>query len=531
MLASYFSPLAPAAALLLGAFVLSVVWPRLPKRWQTGPAAVQFGPPALVGLAGMALLGIRLTYGADPSGAGLELVSGWNFSTAESVAALTMRADELSLAFLLPVLLMLLAVTLAYPAAPAAKTGFGRLAETLVMAAAALLLFVAGNGLSITYAIVIFDIFAAGYWLRRGRPNLGIARVGLGIFTAAGFVLVTVNAPTGFALYSLLLWFRLGLVPLIEICARPDERRFGGLVYLALSLSTGLYLAMRTVTIPWTAAGVWLTAVTMLGSGLWAWLSVKPAPMLSRLVITELLLILLAGPPAKETAAAYGLGLVLSLSALWLTPRLGKPNFSDRAWLWPYLPAMAATATLAGLPLSLGWPARITVYHTLFAGEQFVPAGLALLAEGLALSGLVRYWQMVWSGSRGPARQAAASVVMMVPFLIPGLAPFVLTGLTRLALPAGLPGQPAGVYMAAGAGIILALVLAFFRPSLMSRLPASIGDGVAGLVSRGWVSGWAVLNRGSKLVLRVEVFLQGQHYMGWALLMALVGLLILVLGT
>ena len=65
MLVSYFSPLAPAAVLLLGAFILSVVVPWLPKQWRTQRRVQLWGAPVLVGLAGLTLLGTRLTFGPD----------------------------------------------------------------------------------------------------------------------------------------------------------------------------------------------------------------------------------------------------------------------------------------------------------------------------------------------------------------------------------------------------------------------------------------------------------------------------------
>jgi hypothetical protein len=75
MLGALFSPLAPAAVLLLGAFVLPLVALQLPAQWRTQPGLRYFGAPVLVGLALVALLGIRLTFGPDASGEGLELLS------------------------------------------------------------------------------------------------------------------------------------------------------------------------------------------------------------------------------------------------------------------------------------------------------------------------------------------------------------------------------------------------------------------------------------------------------------------------
>ena len=85
--------------------------PRLPSRWPASPKLREFGAPGLVGLALLTLLGLRLTYGPDPSGEGLQMLSGWNFTADGSGAELVIRADGLSLAFLLVALFVLLAVT------------------------------------------------------------------------------------------------------------------------------------------------------------------------------------------------------------------------------------------------------------------------------------------------------------------------------------------------------------------------------------------------------------------------------------
>ena len=133
-------------------------------------------------MAFLTLLGTRLTLGADAAGEGLELLSGWNFSTAQSVAALMVRTDVLGLSFLIPVILALLAVILAFPPPPARSTNGAGQGALLTLGAGTCLLFVSANGLTIAYAVLAFDVLAAIYWLRRGQIDLSVARLFLGIF-------------------------------------------------------------------------------------------------------------------------------------------------------------------------------------------------------------------------------------------------------------------------------------------------------------------------------------------------------------
>jgi hypothetical protein len=351
--------------------------------------------------------------------------------------------------------------------------------------------------------------------------------------TAGGLVLATVAGAGGPLLFGLALWLRLGLYPLLETLKFTRPKGYGYLVYLSLSLGVGFYLLIRVPAQPPSQTVVWLAVVTMLVSGMLTWLTGERSHLLIRLVVTTSLLMLLIGSLAESAATAYSLGLILSLVALWITPCWGKPQLAERGWPWPYLPAMAATLTLFGAPLSLGWPARRAIYQSLLLSENVQLLILALVAEILALSGLVRYWRLVWRGSEKGGLQAVAGSVIMVPFLIPGLAPFVFSTITKTELPSDDFEQSAGLYLVlflvmAGAG-----VMGYFRPQIMARLHLSptVEWEIRDAVEMVWLWLERTLSRTSKFVLRVEVILQGQHYMGWALVTALVGVVIILLGT
>jgi hypothetical protein len=271
----------------------------------------------------------------------------------------------------------------------------------------------------------------------------------------------------------------------------------------------------------------------MVAGGVLIWLAGERPRLLTRLVATAALVVLLSGSLPESAATAYALGLTLSLVALWVTPRWGRPHLTERGWPWPYLPAAAATLTLIGLPLSLAWPARSGIYQSLLYSNSVTLIILVILADGLALSGLVSYWRLIWQGAEKGSLQAVAGAVIMVPFLIPGLAPFIFSTITQTEFPVDDLEGAVGVYVVMLVAIAGAGAVGYFRPELMARLHLSspVEAQIEALVEAIWSWLERLLGGLGKFVLRIEVILQGQHYMGWALVTALVGVVIILLGT
>lgn len=543
MFVAYFSPLAPAAMLLLSAFILSNIMPLWPSAWREQPWVQNFLPAALVGVVILILLGLRFTFGADTAGAGLQELSSWQFS-AQTGGILNIRADELSLPFLILTVLLLLVVALitapVYQPSnlPESDTTphWPVMTEWFVIGAGACLVFVSANLLTVSYGLLLFDVMLAFYWLKRAHHDLAIARLFLGLLSAGAFVLAEVSPQagviSGVLLLSLALWLRLGIYPFIEIASQegwPDDEN---LAYLGLSLLVGLYLVIRVLSGPLPLLMVWLTALVMLFSGLLTWLTDRSRLWLIYLLLTEILFLFLVLPLPKGVVVAAALSLILSLIGLWVTPQLGRPEISERAWLWPYLPAVAATVTLVGLPLTLGWGMRLVVYQALLSFDNLLLIGCVLLAEMLAFSGLTRFWLMLWGEKNGNRSQLALGMVVTVPFLIPGLAPFILARITRLELSTANFGQSlltlTFLAVIVGGGI----TLEYYRVRLLNFLQIS-PERWTSIARLGWVwpqSGqW--LNKMGKLLLRVEVILEGQHYIGWAIFSAIVGTLIVLLRT
>lgn len=551
MLGSWLFPLAPAAGLLLSAFLLFGVVPLLPAAWRTRWGV---GAPVLVGLGLLAVLFVPVSTRSDDFGQGLDLLSGWNFSTTASVAALTVRADLLSLPFLLVMFLVLLAITLIgvdIQQVSAPKILPVRVLGWLLMGVAATVLFVAANGLTVLYAVVAFDVISAAYWISKGQRDVGVGRLFLGVFTGLALVLATLVRPNEWAIDQLVLgavlWLRLGLFPMAEFSVNKSWQDDERLAYLALSLGVGLYLVARLVQQPLPTLVLWLVAATMVLGGQSTWLTGKfsrdsatatPAQLREKRVqvvtwmgLTLALLPLLAAPLSLPAATAFVVGLTLSLVALWVTPALGYPKFSEGAWSWPYLPAVMATATLVGVPLSLGWYFRGASYQSMLRVDSIVMLLVVALAEALALSGLVFYWRWLVQSQEHSFRRSAVTILAMVPFLTPGLGPFILFSFIN-------PQQPFFEFELSGNSVtvlvgvvVLAVVLGHFRPQLQARLRLSSGpinERLFGGHLINWIgTAFFVI---SKSILRVQLVLEGQHYIGWALLAALVGMIIILLS-
>ncbi len=549
MIGAYLSPVAPAAVLLLSAFILSIVVPRLPPRWLAYPGLAYLIGPGLVAVAILTLFGIRLTFGQDSTGVAPELLSGWDFSDPETAAGLTVRADELSLPFLTLALILLLVLALwASPYRINAgqqradsevldkSLNLGRLSNWFVLGAGTCFLFVAANLLTLGYAVLAFDILLVIFWLNRRHSYLAVGRLFLGILTAGAFALAEVAPDTGLIsgllLLGIALWLRLGVYPFFEVTDQPgwpDKQR---LMYLGFSLAVGLYLVIRVLGQPLPELVGWLVTVTLAINGLLAWLADRRSVVVTHVILAEVLLLLLPAPLPTWVMIAYSLGLILSLIALGVTPPLGRPNPAEGAWFWPYFSALLASLTLLGIPLSLGWLPRIVIYESLLLSKSMLMILLVIMADALALSGLVRYWAITWQGARLNGWRSALGIVVAVPFLIPYLGPYVLSTITRLEPQPGDYLERAGFWVVLLAVVAAALGLGYFREPLIKRSRSSPAM-LTRILHLRWLLSrlgrW--LSRAGKLILRINIVIEGRHYIGWAVFAVIVGTLLILLRT
>ncbi len=540
MLVNYFSPLAPAVTLLLGALILFGISPR--QFFYRRPLLV-FLAPIIVGVGVLVLLTTRLTLGVDAGGIGLQILSGWDFFSAQSGATLAVRLDLLSLLFIIPISLILFAVILRRSVIlwnggdvsfSDVSTQQVQMAAWLILTVGAALLFVAANGLTLSYTLVIFDALTAFYWWNRRRIDFGLACLFLAFVTVTGLVLQSVGAVQGQTVFYGALWLRLGLYPLWGWRNNEGDSQTDYFIYLLFSVAAGIYLLFRTTAPAVPAALFWLILFTMVVAGIWGWLTATRQRWLISIIVVEGLALLLVHTLNPQIATAYMIGGLLSVTALWHIPGLGKPNFSERAWLWPYLPALGATVTLLGLPQTLVGPVRSAMYSALTGSANVALLLTIALSEALVLSGLVGFWREIWHEKDTPRLgYSVAGIVVMVPFLIPGLGTFIFASFTGAAF---APNFSASNWLTGWGALVMAMALplGYFAPSIKTWLEPVVGaiipvstlsldDGLLWLENK--------FSRLGKIVLRIEAWLEGQHYLGWALLVAIIGLIIFFLGT
>jgi hypothetical protein len=565
----HLSPLAPAAVLLLSAFILFIVLPLVPVTWRAWPGIRLLNAPVLVGITLLTLVFISYTPGDGGQSSAPAVLFGWNFSTADSLALLTVRADPLGLPFLIASLLVLLAVALLtfkwLPHEPPATDR--TMAVWLLMTASACTLFVAANGLTIVHSILAFDVMAAVFWVSRGCKGLAVARLFLAAVTVTGLMVLTAlvdhPAAPGIVFPGVVLWLRLAVYPMIESVYMLTWGDSDRLTYLSLSMLVGSYLAVRTINQPVPSVILGLTIFTMMVGGILAWTtSSRPAMvgrknMLNWLLLVEAQLILVVSPAAAPIIITFAVGVILSFVALWVTPALGRPRLDENAWSWPYLPALFATVTVLGLPFTLGWPLRQTVIQLVARPAGGIIFGLLFAAEMLAFSSLPDYWRILWQGHEQNGRRLLVGVVAMVPFLTPVLGLFILSELTKIDVLVSVADFGPLVYVVAlGGGAIL---MSHFRLAITTRvlsvmrrkalpdlvpavesLSEPAGDDPSILIEQhgnvlatlelilSRITTW--LDDSARFVLRIQVVLEGQHYMGWAIFVALLGALILLLN-
>jgi len=537
MFINYFSPLAPAATLLLGALILFGISPR--RSFFRRPAVV-FLAPAIIGITGLVLLTTRLTLGLDNNGTGLQILSGWNFAAAQSAAALAARLDLLSLLFIILISLTLLALVLRRAFVfwygnqvhlSETVSQQSQTADWLLLAAGAALFFVAANGLTLSYALVIFDVLLAVYWWKRHRLDFGLAGLFLTMVTVSGLVLQSVEARQGQTIFYGALWLRLGVYPWWGWSRLERHHQTDYFIYLLFSVPVGIYLFFRTGALAVPLGLFWLILFSMVAVGVWGALSGVRQRWLTAVIVVESLALLLV-PLGQPVATAWVLGVLLSVAALWHVPRLGRPNFSERAWLWPYLPAAGATLTLLALPLTMVAPGRSAMYPAV--GASVSVAGTLALSEALVLSGLVGFWREIMQAKEEPSYWAdsVAGVVVMVPFLIPGLGTFIFVSVTDQP-PAAFSGSN---WLTGWGALVLALALplGYFAPTIKVWLgtvaEAIMPEAEFSLFEQlKWLENG--FSRTGKIALRIEAWLEGQHYLGWALLVAIIGAIIFFLGT
>jgi hypothetical protein len=567
------TPLAPAYVLLIGAALILIVGPVLaPRRrhWLT------------MAISALAALSLFFIGNGDPGDAQLVHIP-WSADVPAQanqsglvqwlgVSTLALRLPSFE-PFLWVLMLSLLAISLAEQGVVHRLSPLDQ-ALLFALTAAACGVLLAGTYHTLAVALLVFDGTAAVFALIAGRSGQAVGRLLLGVLSSATVIGVAQGADYLVAqpdelgtLFSLTIWLRLGFYPLVESQASlgllPPMRLGWGVVNLAV----GLYLVSANAA-PWL---LWLVGATAVLHGALAWL--EPSRERALAHTSHALaggILMMAGTAGDGPGVvAASLSTLAALVTLGLTsPRLGRPEPTRPQRLLAYLPPVLATASLVGGPFTLGWAGRGALYQAIW--EAGLPGVLALVViiEGSALSVLYRYWRRLLRpaptevqtlphsddfltedrGERsleGPqfpqtaegygqdesgAWRLLGATLASIPFLVPVLGPRLLSSVT----PSAPPGAVLSPFpLSASLGLVGSLLWAFFlgygRRRLLALLPTS-RHVLMSVLRVGWLLrglGYA-LDMLGRILLRTRAVIEGEHYLGWAILLALGAALVIL---
>jgi hypothetical protein len=312
------------------------------------------------------------------------------------------------------------------------------------------------------------------------------------------------------------------------------------MIWLALSTAVGVYVGSRFLTVPLPPLVMGLMVMLMLLNGWLAWLE-DPKSIhvkLLRMILLQPSLALLIAPISPRVSITQGIVYTLSIGALWLMPSVGRPNLLERHWSWVYTAPVLATLSLIAFPATFGWISADRVYTDLILrGQQGVVVAV-LLAEGISFSALYHYWRELLGGQEERDIPLQAALVLAVPFLVPwvaGLTFSVVTGLDLNSSADSPPGPLVGGFQSTGiivlATWVLAVLFGYYRQAILSRMrmrPSMVEP----ILTLAWL--WPYLYRGgdwlSRGILRLKSILEGAYYLGWAFLIGLAGILVVILS-
>ena len=238
------------------------------------------------------------------------------------------------------------------------------------------------------------------------------------------------------------------------------------------------------------------------------------------------------------TLAAASVSILMSWLVLALmAPAAGhsassQPTSLARRWL-TYLPLILATTVLIGMPLTIGWVGRIALLQAMWDTRGPEMLAMAVVTAGASLSVLYRSWQTQIersSGAQPSPWQTAGALVAVTPFLVPWLGWWCVS----LGDPGHLRLMSTDSYsIGAWVGLAGTLLWAVFLGYSRNWLPVLGGAFRARTLH--WLRLDWLVRRAEALarvltgsLLRVRSVVEGEHYLAWALLLAVcIGLLFL----
>jgi len=542
------SPLAPAYVLLAGALLILA----------TGADQESRRHWLAVGIAVVSVLGLAISASVNRMATDLQPGS-------QSVTQIHVLAEWLGEPVLVSrfpayeplvwvLMLSLLAIVLA-GRETADRTPPLSLAALFVMAAAAYGLLLAGTYRTLALSLFLFDGTAALFMLSHQQPGRAVGRLLLGVLSSAAVlglsqgVDVPMTGPLSLGgVFTLLIWLRLGLYPLIESDGFPGPVPSLRLGWVTINLLVGLYL-IPTGLAHWV---MWLALATTVLHGTLAWLEPDRERSLAHAAHTLAggVLVMVAAGGDSQGVVAVASSIVLGLVALGLTsarlgpvswPRSVPPaRFPAAGRIWAYVPPFLATLSLAGAPLTLGWLGRGALYQTTWEAGALGAITLVIIAEGAALSVLYRYWQLLFHDASPRSTgiwHPLGATVAAVPFLVPVVGPRLLHLGMQTPLSLLVPSQfvaasampsTMGAWVGLVGPVLWALFLGYGRRWLLNPL-LLWRQGLMGWLRLGWLARCMArtLDTLSRVLLRVRAVIEGEHYLAWAILLAVcIGLLI-----
>lgn len=432
---------------------------------------------------------------------------------------------------------------------------------SLALLAAGALTVVSDNLLALSGAWVAADILlvarargsrakggAAPVWLEAAGSLLMLMAIGITSIAVASTSLATARLPAEtMALLLVVAALRMAAYPLHLWLAPSGFARDRGtqLLVNGLGLVTGAWLLGRMVALgagAWFTHPIWLPVLVFftLMAGLAAWASRERdrlALLSSGRAIWLWLIVALAPVAAGREALGWGMaGVVLGLIVL------AAGQAINEQWRWR-APLALAAATLAGLPLMAGMPARA------FADPpHLVLLLLIVVADALAVAVTLAGWNAAQPPAADAptpqtlrqffARSATWDMVRLLTALGLALVPDVLWGIqpARLAAQAGFDAalslgellRMLGLAQLLAIAASLALGVGFHQlaqqPDALlrqwqKRLGAAAGLGWL-LAGASWLVSWVELGWRNTLLI-----VEGEGYLGWVILALLLALL------
>ena len=388
----------------------------------------------------------------------------------------------------------------------------------LVLAAAAYGVLMAGTCRTLAMAILIFDGVVALWWMARNEPRYAVARLWLGVITATGVMLASLentrlqpDTMPANTLLTLAIWLRLGLYPLFESDTLPHSIPSIRLAWVMQHLAVSLYGLMWDIS-PWVA---WPALATALLHGVLAWVEPRREQRLVHAAFASsgalLAVVALGGRESLWSSAPV----VLMLSWLVLTmipTSLGR-LFGSVLQSMGYLPPIVATLSLCAL-LVIGAPSHEGFFDTAWNGGGPAATALLVITLGGALSAVYQFWQEalgVVPDPASPSRWRAAGIGVATFALVP---PYFTVWFSPLSVP-----YHAGTWIGLLGAALWAISLGYGRRGLCLLGEEGVQRFAMQLRMK-WLlaAGRQLLETVSGCLLRVRAVIEGEHYLAWALL-------------